>query len=212
MGQAVFPRLGQSQPLADGALFTGSGFSPLFDPNIFSRYFVGRFAPDADRLAVERRIAAIPQLSDQSGPTLPVEVVRLRQITWFPLSVALLLSGLALLSVGCSLIVGVRRRGRELAVLRTLGFTGRQVRATVGWEATVFATVGLIVGIPSGLVAGRLVWRLVADSLGVSTTPTIPGLALAVLSFGALALLNVIAWLPGRSAARTRPADALRVE
>jgi hypothetical protein len=57
-----------------------------------------------------------------------------------------------------------------------------------------------------------VVWRLVANGLGVSTTPVVPALTLLLIAPGALALLNVIAFLPARGAAQTRPAVALRTE
>jgi ABC-type antimicrobial peptide transport system permease subunit len=56
------------------------------------------------------------------------------------------------------------------------------------------------------------VWRLVADGLGVSTTVTFPILAVLLAIPTVLVFVNVIAYLPARSAARTRPADALRAE
>ena len=74
VGQVVLPTLLAAQPLADGAAFTGDGYAPLFDQNLFNRTFVGRFAPGSARAAVDRRIDAIPQLSPATGPTVPVEV------------------------------------------------------------------------------------------------------------------------------------------
>ena len=71
---------------------------------------------------------------------------------------------------------------------------------------------GLVVGIPAGLVLGRLVWNLVANGLGVTTAPTIPTLALALTIPIALALVNLIAFFPARAAAFIRPAVALRSE
>ena len=90
VGTAVFPSLGQAQPLADGAAFTGAGYAPLFDQNLFTRSFVGRFAPGADRSAVERRISGTPQLAPPTGPAVPTEVGRLHQIGWLPVTLAVL--------------------------------------------------------------------------------------------------------------------------
>ena len=119
---------------------------------------------------------------------------------------------LALLAVGHALVTSVRRRRRELAVLKTLGFDRRQIRATIAWQATTLATVGLIIGIPAGIIIGNLVWRLVANGLGVATTATIPTLAILLTVAGALAVVNLIAFFPARAAAQTRPAVVLRSE
>ena len=203
VGQVVFPTLSQPQPIADGAAFTGTGFAPLLDQDNYYRYLLGRFTPGVDRATVERRITAIPQLDPPATPTLPVEVDRLDQIGWFPATLAALLAGLALIAVGHALVTAVRRRRRELALLKTLGFNRHQVRSTVAWQATTLGTVGLVVGIPLGVIVGSLVWRLVADGLGISTTASIPTLAVLLTVPAVLALVNLIAYLPARSRADT---------
>ena len=119
---------------------------------------------------------------------------------------------LALLAVGHALVTSVRRRRRELAVLKTLGFDRRQVRATIAWQATTLAIVGLVIGIPAGIIIGNLVWRLVADGLGVAANASIPLLAILLTIVCAIAAVNLIAFFPARAAARTRPAVTLRSE
>jgi len=103
--------------------------------------------------------------------------------------------------VGHALVTGVRRRRRDLALLKTLGFDRRQLRATVAWEATTLGLVGLVIGIPAGVVLGALIWRVVADGLGVAAGPTVPFVALGVTVVVALVLVNAIAFLPARAAA-----------
>jgi FtsX-like permease family len=215
VGRAVFPKLDSPQPLANGAAFTGTGLATLLSPadsNNGSYYLVARVAPGAELAAVEHRLAAASKIERPFGPTVPVEADRLRQVNWLPVTLAALLATLALLAVGHALITSVRRHRRELAVLKTLGFDRHQIRATVAWQATTLATIGLIVGIPAGVIIGSLVWRQVANSLGISTTPAIPGLALLLTVPGALAAVNLIAFFPARAAAGTRPAVALRTE
>jgi ABC-type antimicrobial peptide transport system permease subunit len=97
-------------------------------------------------------------------------------------------------------------------VLKTLGFDRRQIRATVAWQATTLAAVGLVIGIPAGVVVGKVVWGVVAHGLGVSTAAVIPGLAVLFIIPVVLAALNLIAFFPARAAAQTRPAVALRSE
>jgi hypothetical protein len=62
------------------------------------------------------------------------------------------------------------------------------------------------------IIAGRSVWRLFADGLGVVPEPQVPWLPVALLVPGAFLLANVVAALPGAAAARTRPAIVLRSE
>jgi putative ABC transport system permease protein len=225
VGRIVLPQLqdGDVQALADGAAFSGEGLALVSSPDNTTRYLVGRFAPGADRVVVERRINAIPQVeppagsvfaSDHgvAGPTLPPEVDRLRKINWFPLALAALLATLAIIAVGHTLLTGAQRRRRELALLKTLGFDRRQVRTTVAWQAMTLAIVGLIVGIPAGLLVGSLVWRAVANGLGVTSTPFVPALGFVLTIPAVLAIVNLIGFFPGRAAALTRPAVVLATE
>jgi predicted lysophospholipase L1 biosynthesis ABC-type transport system permease subunit len=81
---------------------------------------------------------------------------------------------LALGTVTHALVTSVRRRRRDLATLKTLGFTRGQVPQTVAWQATTFALLALLVGVPLGVAGGRWAWRLVADQLGVVSGPVVP--------------------------------------
>jgi ABC-type lipoprotein release transport system permease subunit len=125
---------------------------------------------------------------------------------------AVLIAVLALVAVGHALVTTAHRRRSELALLKTLGFERRQVRATLAWQATTLATVGIAVGLPLGVLLGTLVWRRVADSLGISPTTAVPVVALVLTVPCVIAVANVVAFLPARVAARTWPAVALRAE
>src|SRR6185437_1879961 len=97
--------------------------------------------------------------------TLPAgaPVQQLEDLAVLPAALGGFLALLAVGAVGYALSTAVRRRGRELAVLRALGLTSRQVRLVIVTQATLLAVVGLAAGIPLGLVVGRAIWRLVAD-------------------------------------------------
>jgi hypothetical protein len=213
VGEAVFPELGDPQPVAEGAWFTPAGWSENgATTEEFTRYIVGTYAPHADPAAIGRAVNAQPGTTPvTSARRLPVEISRLRDINWFPRATATLLAILALIAIAHALVTGTRRRRRDLAVLKTLGFVRAQVRHTVGWEATTLAVVGLVVGIPIGLVAGSALWRAIADSVGVPVALVVPA-GLFLLIPAAILVVNAIALAPARSAARLRPAVALRSE
>jgi putative ABC transport system permease protein len=213
VGRVVLPKLGDPQALADGAVFTNDGLNALRDPNDqnYSRYLVGSYAPGADRAAFARRVAGVRTRGEIIGPAVPPEVNRLEQIRWFPVALAVLLGGLALVAVGHALVTSVRRRRRELAILKTLGFSRGQVRGSVAWQATTLAVVGLVAGIPLGVLVGTAAWRVVAHGLGVSPIAVLP-VAGALLVPAVIIPINLVAYRPARTAARTRPAVALQAE
>ncbi len=119
---------------------------------------------------------------------------------------------LGVATVGNALIVSIRRRKRDLAILKTVGFVRRQVAGVVAWQATSIGLVALVIGLPAGVAAGRWAWSTVATEIGSASTPVVPLLALAVLVPAVLIVVNLIAGAPGWSAARVAPADAMRSE
>jgi ABC-type lipoprotein release transport system permease subunit len=70
----------------------------------------------------------------------------------------------------------------------------------------------LVLGIPAGLVIGRSAWAIVARRLGIDDHIPVPWLAITLAVPAALVVANVIAAIPGRRAARIRPAAVLRSE
>jgi ABC-type lipoprotein release transport system permease subunit len=106
----------------------------------------------------------------------------------------------------------VRRRRRDLAVLKVLGFVPRQLAAAVAWQASIAAAVGIVVGIPLGIVLGRWLWTLFAQQIGAVPAPTVPAGWIAAVVALALVLANLVAAVPGRRAATTPTALVLRGE
>lgn len=110
------------------------------------------------------------------------------------------------------LLTSIRRRRREVAVLRSLGFGPAQVVGAVVTQSAVLVAAALAVGIPLGVVAGRALWTVFGRSLGVPAAPVVPvgalvgGSALLILVAGAIALV------PALLAARIPASAALRAE
>ncbi|MDE3064184.1 MAG: FtsX-like permease family protein [Acidobacteriota bacterium] len=146
------------------------------------------------------------------GVLRPIQIVNYRSIGSTPVILAGGLGAGSILALGFTLTSSVRRRRRDLAILKTLGFTRRQLAAAIAWQASVIAGVGVVAGLPIGIVAGRELWTLFARSINAVPDPTVPALAVALVGLGSLAFANLVASLPGRSAARTPAALALRAE
>jgi predicted lysophospholipase L1 biosynthesis ABC-type transport system permease subunit len=173
--------------------------------------FLVRVDPDADR---SRTVEAL----QRAGPGTVVrplphpDIENLRRIIYLPTLLAALMVLLALGTVTHALVSSVRRRRRDLAVLKTLGFLPRQVSATVAWQATASATAAVLAGLPLGVAIGRWAWQLVAGQLGVVPEPAVPPLQVLAVAGGALLAANLIAATPGWVAGRLRPALVLRSE
>jgi hypothetical protein len=146
------------------------------------------------------------------GVLRPVQIVNYRSVGSTPIILAVGLAFGAILALGLTLASSVRRRRRDLALLKTLGFTRRQLAAVVAWQSTTTVLVGVVVGIPLGIVIGRELWTLFARSIDAVPDPSVPVLSVFFVGLGALVFANLMAALPGRSAARTPAALVLRAE
>ena len=219
VGRVVLPSLGDAQAVADGAILTGAGLDRLDDPaaELSHAWVVATIADQVDRHAVERRLARLPDVGDPEtsgieAPRLPLEVRRLQQVQNLPLFLAGFLAVLGAAAIGYTLMTSIRRRRHEYAILKTLGFTHRQLAAAIAWHATTVAGVAIALGIPAGIVVGRLIWRAVSDNTGIAFSPTVSVLLLLGAAIATLTFANVAASLPGRAAARIAPATVLRTE
>jgi ABC-type antimicrobial peptide transport system permease subunit len=144
--------------------------------------------------------------------TLPVAVADLRRMEDLPLALAGFFALLGCATVAHALVTTVRRRRHDLAVLRSIGFTRRQTRRAIAWQATLIAAVGIVVGVPLGIAAGRLTWRWLADGYPIVYVPPFALLAVLLVASVAIVLANALAAGPAHVAGRIRPAEALRVE
>jgi hypothetical protein len=103
-------------------------------------------------------------------------------------------------------------RGVRRALLKAFGFTQFQLASAVSWQASVAAVIGIVFGVPIGIVAGRWLWILFARAIYAVPCPSVPVLDVVVIALGTLVLANVAALIPGRMAARTPTALVLRAE
>jgi predicted lysophospholipase L1 biosynthesis ABC-type transport system permease subunit len=137
-------------------------------------------------------------------------IVNATQMGGQPLALALGLAAAAMLSLALTVLTSVRRRRRELALLKTLGMTRRQLRAIVAWQTTLTLLIALIVGVPLGVAGGRWAWHGFAGSLGVVPVTVVPVLLLAAGCAAVILAGNLLASVPAAVAARTPAAGTLR--
>lgn len=84
--------------------------------------------------------------------------------------------------------------------------------AVVAWQATTVALIAIVIGLPLGAAAGRSIWTLVTDRLGLAPDAVFPADLLLLLGAVALVAANLVAVIPGLLASRTAPASILRTE
>jgi putative ABC transport system permease protein len=121
-----------------------------------------------------------------------------------PLFVAIIFAFTSIAVVNTLTMIALQR-GRELALLRLVGGTARQVRSMARWEAGLIVTIGLGVGL--AIAASALL--PLSHALTGSAMPYVPGDQLAAILGGSTLLALLALALPTRRVLRTKPVDAI---
>ncbi len=209
VGRVALPIIDDRSAVDRGALLTEEALLPLASNESLNNDLLIGWADGVDVDAANEQLAEATG-AEVSGLRTPSEVTNLRLVRSIPNAMIAVLALFAALAAAHALVTTVRRRRQDLAVLRTLGFVGRQLTSTLVAQATALALVGLAVGGPLGVVVGRLAWRAVAGDLGVVDTPANPLPTLAAVAVLALVVVNLAALRPARRARRIPAASVLR--
>lgn len=210
VGTLLLLEYGGHNAYDEGLLATPAGLAALRPAESGLVFILIDVRDGADPAAVTRRLVDAGGIERSWLPPAGVDV--LRTIRDLPVLVGGLLAVLGLVTGGLAVVGSVRRRRRELAVLRTLGLTGAHVRAVVLWQASTLAVAGGVVGVPLGVLVGRLVWRWIASSMPLVPVTSLAWAAIVLTVPATVAAMVAIVWWPAHRAARAVPAQALRAE
>lgn len=105
----------------------------------------------------------------------------------------------------------VAQRTQELAMLRAVGASRRQVIGMVLGEATIVAVIASVAGLGLGVILAQLIRRLLSFGGALPSTPLqLAGRTVLVGMTTGIVITVVSAVLPARSASRVLPVAALR--
>jgi hypothetical protein len=216
VGRVVMAPRSDTSRLGSGAVMDYAGVARMIPPDVHPPPPSDvdlRFAPGVDRA---RALADIGRKLGKdytvSTAQRPADLVNFGRVQNLPLLLAALVGVLGAATLAHTLLTSIRRRRRDLSILKTLGFSSAQVRWAVAWQATTFVVVAMAIGMPLGAAAGRLVWTGFADHLGALSEAVTPPVALLVTFPAAILVANLIAAVPAAIVGRVRPAVVLRME
>jgi hypothetical protein len=228
VGRATFPSFAQGSftptDLGLGALVPASLLMAQADEasgaHGYYNFVLLKFAPGADKAAVlaafrratARYCVSVQQSTCVLASQTPAGIVYYQRINATPLLLAGLLAVLGLGLLAHFMVQSARTRGRDFAVLRTLGLQRRQLTALLIWQVCTLTAIAVLTGIPVGAAAGHWAWALFADVLGVPPGTSIPVGTGLLLIPAALLAANLVALWPARRNLRFRPAQLLRAE
>jgi putative ABC transport system permease protein len=192
-------------------------------PAYFSASVLDRVIVGVRLSALERRVELWKDfVRDQggafSGFTFNYEDVRNGYIAPYTLLAALVLAfsvlgfGVALFAIQGTITSAMLADYRMIGILRTQGFTPRDVRRIYELQYLVLAGIALVLGVGLGYVTVRGTVSLLTRAMA---TPVPPGslLGLAALTLaGFLGLVYGFVVFVARAAGRVKPAEAIRSE
>src|SRR6516165_10640501 len=159
--------------------------------------------------AVARRLEALAprypglRVSDRASLATATDADR-EMNRWFGPQFVAEIFAYTSIAVVNTLIMIALRRSRELALMRLVGATPRQVRSMARWEAALIIAIGLGAGLAIAATALLPLSRALNGGL-----PYVPARPLAtILGITALVALLALA-LPTRHALRARPVQAI---
>jgi predicted lysophospholipase L1 biosynthesis ABC-type transport system permease subunit len=211
VGRGVLPEFAGSARLGEGAAMTYDGARRIIGNQAVADVILvrARPGPTGEKLLAE---LSRTRIGNVYLPAKPSDLVDLGRVGGLPSVIAALLAVMAIATLAHALFSAARRRRRELAILKVLGFRRRQVSAAIAWQATVVAALGVVIGVPLGIALGRWGWQAFAHRLGVPDAPVTPLLAMLAVAVLAIVVAFLTALIPARVAGRTPPAVALRAE
>jgi ABC-type lipoprotein release transport system permease subunit len=212
VGQVVLPPVDSDGQLGTGAAVTADTFD-RFIGDAASQNLVLTYRHGADSAALEHRLEKLSlSFPIYARPEAPGLILQLNRM--WSLGAALMVFLAALGSVGLLhfLTASVRRRRAEFGGLRALGMVRAQVWGAVTWQALAVSAVGLVLGVPGGIIVGRTAWRAAVGRIGMIDDPAVPVLAVAAVVVIVAVGTVLLAAGPGWVATRRTPAALLRSE
>jgi hypothetical protein len=224
VGQLAFPGDLGTGGLGTGAALTTAGYIAAQCPSSSGQasclsaarasppdvILVSAVPGPAGQAALDRVIAV--DHDNAYLPVVPAALVNFGEAANFPLLLGSIVAVCGLATLGHLLVVSVTRRRTENGLLMGLGMIRRQLAAIVFCQAATVAVAAILIGIPLGIAAGRVIWRVFAVSLGVVPVPVIDAWTIAALAVGIVLTASALAIIPAVTAARTRPGSLLRTE
>ena len=220
VGIATFPpvnQVGTDMPrLGTGALVSRSAFLRMHgNATNEPEFTVVRLVGGVDPAAVIARNAdgfhdATQSTTTWFTGTKPAELRQLDAAMPY-LSGALVVGFLILLAVIAHALWARSRTNRhDLAVLRVIGCTRRQLDTVTAWQVTPLALGAVLIGIPIGVALGRLAFRQFAQSLAVADDASTSAAVWAMLVVAVLLAAGIADIVSVMAARRSRTAAVLR--
>ncbi len=201
VGEAIFPILGNGN-FGDAASMSLETLQALGGEVQLSGVLIS-LAAGTDPTSLRASIGETDLLVIPGVSPLPSEIAHLVEATPIVRTLVWFYVGLCVVALASGVLSASRRRSREVAVLRAVGFRPRQVIASSIWLTGILAVVAAGFSLVLGTLAGRALWQSSAGDIPVLDSSTTPVTALLLLMLGLAATVTAVgvgaAWRPART-------------
>ncbi|MGH9178865.1 MAG: ABC transporter permease [Acidimicrobiales bacterium] len=188
-----------------------------YDANVPDRFETQIFvevndgvAPAAARRSIEAAAAPYPTAEVQDQQEFKDEQAdQVNQILGLVYAMLAFAVTIALMGIANTLSLSIHERARELGLLRAVGMTRSQLRASVRWESVIIAVFGTLGGIAIAVFFGWIAIAAADEEFLEFTLPA--GSLIAIVALAAMAGVGA-ALRPASRAARLDPLRAIAVE
>ena len=190
-----------------GTALLEANVADQFDSMVFVRFADG--VDDAAATAAVTEVASQNPLADVQDrdafeASMGEQIDMLLNLIYALLALAVII---ALLGIANTLALSIFERTRELGLLRAVGMTRAQVRATVRWESVIIALLGTTLGLAIGTSFGWVMVKALEDQ-GLNTfNIPVTQLVVVVAISGVAGVLAAV--LPARRAAKLDVLEAI---
>jgi putative ABC transport system permease protein len=221
-----FPN-GNNTPMTIGAIYGFGAREGLTDYFLSTEAYSQRYVQQVDFQVYAKLKAGVPpaegrraieqvvkpfanaQVQDQAQYKAEQEA-RINQFVNLIYALLMLAVIIALIGIANTLTLSIVERVQEIGLLRSVGMSRGQLRATIRWEAVIIALLGTVLGLVIGFFFGWAVVQALEDQGITEFAPPGGQLVFIVVLAGLLAVL--FAYFPARRASRLDVLKAISTE
>jgi hypothetical protein len=193
VGSAAYPEIGNNSDIGTGVSLTRGAARRVGAVEHGGAALI-RMHPGRST----RALAKYAAVGEIVTPFRAPRVRNLEQIGALPWVLAALASVLGVLAVGHGLWSSISARRRDIAVLASIGFRPRDIRAMLLWQVACLAAIGVIVGGVAGTLLGGRAWSTVATSTAVVDRHAMPLLAVGLICVGVFVACGAVGLVGSR--------------
>ena len=111
-----------------------------------------------------------------------------------------------LLTIGSDMLISIKENQKQFGILKSIGWTPKQVRMSMVWKILYISVAGLLIAIGLGVLLSPVLMGRVTSGMGLIKFPFIINYPEMLTSIPlTLALISVCSWWLSKSSASTNP-------